>query len=241
MELDKDDRAVGRDAEHGGAGEDEGLFTSVAGLHQVLGDERAGAGVELGAGAGGENDRGAGGLGCGGTWSGGCGEQQESENREGAVHGRGSMRLIAVGKQRSGPEAELFARYGARLRPGLVVTEVAEGRGAPLEVKRREGEALLAALPTGGLAVALDLGAPCPGSDGLARLLERWLGTGREPCFLVGGAEGLDAAVLTRADHVLSLGPMTWPHMLVRPMLAEQLFRAQAILSGHPYHRAGRP
>jgi 23S rRNA (pseudouridine1915-N3)-methyltransferase len=151
------------------------------------------------------------------------------------------MRLIAVGKQRPGPEAELFDRYNARLRPALTVTEVPDGRGAPLEVKRREGEALLAALPANAFAVALDLGALCPGSDGLARLLARWRDDGRIPCFLIGGAEGLDAPVLARADHTLSLGPMTWPHMMVRPMLAEQLYRAQAILGGHPYHRAGRP
>ena len=151
------------------------------------------------------------------------------------------MRLIAVGKQRAGPEAELFARYNLRLRPALTVVELAEGRGAAPEIKRREGEALLAALPAGALAVALDLGAACPGSEGLARLLERWLGSGRTPCFLIGGAEGLDAAVLARADHALSLGGMTWPHMLVRAMLAEQLYRAQAILAGHPYHRSGRP
>jgi 23S rRNA (pseudouridine1915-N3)-methyltransferase len=151
------------------------------------------------------------------------------------------MRLIAVGKQRPGPEAALFDRYAARLRPGLTVTEVADGRGAPVEVKRREGEALLACLAAGAWVVALDLGAPCPGSDGLARLLGRWLDAGRVPCFLIGGAEGLDAPVLARADHTLSLGAMTWPHMLVRPMLAEQLYRAQAILAGHPYHRAGRP
>ena len=151
------------------------------------------------------------------------------------------MRLIAVGKQKAGPESELFTRYNARLRPALTLVELPDGRGAPSEIKRREGEALLAALPAGALAVALDLGAPCPGSEGLARLLERWLGSGRVPCFLIGGAEGLDAAVLARADYALSLGPMTWPHMLVRPMLAEQLYRAQAILAGHPYHRAGRP
>ena len=89
--------------------------------------------------------------------------------------------------------------------------------------------------------MALDLGAPCPGSDGLARLLTRWAETARPLCFLIGGAEGLDAPVLARADHVLSLGPMTWPHMLVRPMLAEQLYRAQSIAAGHPYHRPGRP
>ena len=151
------------------------------------------------------------------------------------------MRLAAVGRLRPGPERELFDRYNARLRPRLEVTEVGEGGGAPAEAKRREAAALLAALPAGAFAVALDLGAPAPGSDGLARLLERWLALSRPVCFVVGGADGLDAAVLARTDQVLSLGPMTWPHMLVRVMLAEQLYRAQCILSGHPYHRAGRP
>jgi 23S rRNA (pseudouridine1915-N3)-methyltransferase len=151
------------------------------------------------------------------------------------------MRLIAVGRLRPGPEAELFARYNARLRPGLTVTEVAEGSGAPAEMKRREGQSLLAALPSPAFAVALDLGAPAPGSEALSGLLERWLGQPRTLCFVIGGAEGLDAAVLARADATLSLGPLTWPHMLVRVMLAEQLFRARAIASGHPYHRAGRP
>ena len=147
------------------------------------------------------------------------------------------MRLIAVGRQRSGPETELLARYNARLRPALSVVEIPEGRGAAAEAKRREGERLLAALPPNAFAVALEPSGECPGSKGLARLLERWLGSGRAVCFLIGGAEGLDAAVLARADHALSLGPMTWPHLLVRPLLAEQLYRAQSILSGHPYHR----
>ncbi len=121
------------------------------------------------------------------------------------------------------------------------MSEIAEGRGAPAEAKRREAEALLAALPAGGFAVALDLGAPAPSSEALAAALVRWTERGKPICFLIGGADGLDARVLARADHVLSLGPMTWPHMLVRVMLAEQLFRAQAINAGHPYHRAGRP
>jgi len=151
------------------------------------------------------------------------------------------MRLIAVGRLRQGAEAELFARYAARLRPALAVTEIAEARGAPSEAKRREGEQMLAALPAGAFAVALDLGGAAPDSAGFAALLERWEAGGRAPHFLVGGAEGLGAAILGRADHVLSLGPLTWPHMLVRVMLAEQLYRAQAIRSGHPYHRAGRP
>ncbi len=151
------------------------------------------------------------------------------------------MRLIAVGRLRAGPEADLFDRYNARLRPRLEVTEVPEGRGAPAELKRREAEALLAALPAAAFAVALDGGGAAPDSPGLATLLERWLGSSRAVCFLVGGAEGLSEAVLARADATLSLGPMTWPHKLVRPLLAEQLFRARAIASGHPYHRAGRP
>lgn len=151
------------------------------------------------------------------------------------------MQLIAVGKLRPGPERDLFDRYNARLRPSLAVTEIAEAVGAPREAKRREGAALLAALPDKALAVALDLGGEAPGSEGLARLLERWLGRSRPLCFLVGGAEGLDPAVIARADALLSLGTMTWPHLLVRVMLAEQLYRAQSILTGHPYHRAGRP
>jgi 23S rRNA (pseudouridine1915-N3)-methyltransferase len=151
------------------------------------------------------------------------------------------MYLIAVGRLRAGPEADLFARYAGRLRPSLTVIEVPDASGAPAEIKRREGEALLAALPRDAFAVALDLGAPAPPSEALAALLESWLTAGKKPAFLIGGAEGLSTAVLARADHVLSLGPLTWPHMLVRVMLAEQLYRARAIAAGHPYHRAGRP
>lgn len=151
------------------------------------------------------------------------------------------MRLIAIGRQRNGPEADLLARYAARLRPTLALTELSEGAGPPAEARRREAEALLAALPPNALAIALDLGGICPGSEGLARLLARWDQQARPICFLIGGAEGLAPPVLARADHTLSLGPMTWPHLLVRPMLAEQLYRARSILANHPYHRANRP
>jgi 23S rRNA (pseudouridine1915-N3)-methyltransferase len=147
------------------------------------------------------------------------------------------LRLIAVGRLRDGPEAELLARYNARLRPKLAVTEVPEARGAPVEIKRREGAALLAALPAGGFVVALDPRGDAPDSEGLSRLLERWLAVGRTVCFIIGGAEGLDELVLSRADYVLSFGRLTWPHFLARAMLAEQLFRARSIAAGHPYHR----
>jgi 23S rRNA (pseudouridine1915-N3)-methyltransferase len=89
--------------------------------------------------------------------------------------------------------------------------------------------------------VALDLGGEAPDSAGLAVRLGRWLESGRPVSFAIGGAEGLERSVLDRADAVLSFGPQTWPHLLARVMLAEQLYRARAIAAGHPYHRAGRP
>lgn len=151
------------------------------------------------------------------------------------------VRVIAIGRLRGGPEADLFDRYTERLRPRPALVELPEARGAPQEVKRRESDSLLAALPRDALVVALDLGGEQHDSTAFARLLERWTSTGREPCFLIGGAEGLDRTVLARADYCLSFGTMTWPHFMVRGMLVEQLYRAQCIIQGHPYHRSGRP
>jgi 23S rRNA (pseudouridine1915-N3)-methyltransferase len=148
------------------------------------------------------------------------------------------VHLIAVGRLRDGPEKALFDRYDVRLRPRLTVVEVAEARGTAAEVKRREGAALLAAVPKDAFVVALDLGGRVLDSEAFSLRLGAW---GRSVCFVIGGAEGLDAAVLDRAGFVLSLGAMTWPHFLVRAMLAEQVYRAQSIAAGHPYHRAGRP
>ena len=148
------------------------------------------------------------------------------------------MRLIAIGTLRAGPEAVLFERYASRLLPRIQVTELSEGAGAVAEAKRRDGMALLAAAPHGAVIVALDQGGTAPDSAAFARQLDRWAG---RACFLIGGAEGLDAPVLAAAQYTLSLGALTWPHMLVRVLLAEQLYRAQCIQRGHPYHRAGRP
>jgi 23S rRNA (pseudouridine1915-N3)-methyltransferase len=151
------------------------------------------------------------------------------------------LHLIAVGRLRDGPEAELFERYNGRLRPKFAVTEITEARGTPVEVKRREATALLSALPTGAFVVALDMAGEAPESTEFARSLERWLTLARPVCFLIGGGEGLDASALARADYVLSLGRLTWPHFLARAMLAEQVYRARSIAAGHPYHRSGRP
>ena len=152
-----------------------------------------------------------------------------------------ALHILAIGRMRDAPEAALFARYAARLRPAPVLAELPEARGAEAEIKRREGAALIGALPAAAFVVALDPGGLAPDSMALAGLLARWRGLGRPLAFLIGGAAGLDAAVLARADAAWSLGPLTWPHFLVRAMLVEQLYRAQSIAAGHPYHRAGRP
>jgi len=150
--------------------------------------------------------------------------------------------LLAVGRApRGGPEAALFAHHNARLRPPLELRELPDGAGAPAEARRREGQAILAALLPGTLLVALDLGGEMPDSEGLAVLVRRWDAAARPLAFAVGGAEGLDPAVLARAEQRLSLGRLTWPHLLVRGLLAEALFRARAIDANHPYHRAWRP
>ena len=151
------------------------------------------------------------------------------------------MRLLAIGRSKTSPEMDLFARYAARIRPALTLLEFNDGHGSAIEIKRREAEILLAAILPQDFVIALDAGGATPDSPELARLLSRWAEAGRRMTFVIGGAEGFDAAVIARADATISLGKMTWPHMLVRPMLAEQIYRAQMILTGHPYHRSGRP
>ena len=151
------------------------------------------------------------------------------------------MRLLAVGRGRQGPEAALFQRYNTRLRPSLALIEISDGVGSPAEIKRRAAADLLAGLGPKDFVIALDQEGSALTSPELATAFRRWRETGRRLSFLVGGAEGLEAAVLARADATLSLGTLTWPHLLVRSMLAEQLYRAQSILAGHPYHRSGRP
>ncbi|HQT45880.1 MAG: 23S rRNA (pseudouridine(1915)-N(3))-methyltransferase RlmH [Acidocella sp. 20-63-7] len=152
------------------------------------------------------------------------------------------MRLLAMGKASSGAaENEILRRYAVRIKPALELVELPHGYGSAAEIKRREAEALLAALSTHDFVIALDGGGQMPTSEELARLLGRWTESGKKLSFVIGGAEGLDTSIIARADAKLSLGKLTWPHMLVRPMLAEQIYRAQMINAGHPYHRAGRP
>jgi 23S rRNA (pseudouridine1915-N3)-methyltransferase len=149
------------------------------------------------------------------------------------------FRLLAIGKLRSGPLKELQALYAGRIVPPPVIVELEERRRLPTAVlKAREAELILGALPTGNPLVALDERGSAWSSRTLADRIAGWRDQGSaELVFAVGGADGLASAVLDRAHATMSLGPMTWPHLLVRGMLLEQLYRVQQILAGHPYHR----
>lgn len=149
------------------------------------------------------------------------------------------LNLVAVGKARNGPEQKLFDHYCARMPVPLQLREVEEKKKlSGDELKRREAELLLGAVPPGAVVIALDERGENPKSTLLAEKIGRWRDEGRaELVFLIGGADGLDEQVRARADYLLSFGKMTWPHMLVRAMLAEQIYRALSILAGHPYHR----
>src|SRR5262245_12039715 len=123
----------------------------------------------------------------------------------------------------------------------MVLCEVEERRRLPLaQLMAGEARLLLAQIPDGATVVALDRSGKALGSEDFAAHLARWRNDGvADLAFVIGGAEGLDRTVLDRAHFRLSLGAMTWPHLLARVLLAEQIWRASAILAGHPYHRGG--
>jgi 23S rRNA (pseudouridine1915-N3)-methyltransferase len=148
------------------------------------------------------------------------------------------LTVVAVGRGRAdSPEQALFRSYAARLPWPVELVEVVERRKLPpAELKVAEAALLAKRLPEKGTVVALDGGGQALSSEALADRLSGWIESG-ELTLVIGGAEGLDTGILNRADMVWSLGPATWPHMLVRAMLAEQIYRAHSILTGHPYHR----
>ena len=150
------------------------------------------------------------------------------------------MRLVvaAVGRGRDDPAQQLFESYRRRLPWPLELREVRVGGGGDAG-REREAAALLKGIPAGACVVALDGTGKALTSEALAARLGRVRDDGRVVvAFLIGGPDGHGGPALARADMVLSLGPMTWPHLLVRAMLAEQLWRAASILAGHPYHRS---
>ncbi len=148
--------------------------------------------------------------------------------------------MAAVGRGGDAPTDALFADYARRCPWPVRLVEV-QPRGTVQGERRRQAEAelLLAAVPAGAAVVALDERGRDVTSEEFARRLGRWRDEGsRAVAFLVGGPDGLAESALRAADWQLAFGRLTWPHRLARAMLAEQLYRATAILAGHPYHRA---
>lgn len=152
--------------------------------------------------------------------------------------------LVAVGERAPGWVAEGFAEYRKRLSHWLPLdlVEITPGlRGKGRDAARAtsdEGDRVLASLPRGARVVLLDGRGEAHSSEALATRMERWRQGGQDLAFLVGGPEGHADAVLARGDERWSLGAATLPHMLVRLVVAEQLYRACALLANHPYHRA---
>ena len=155
--------------------------------------------------------------------------------------------LIGVGRLKAGPERELFDRYWKRLADlarasgfsGPDCREVEEGRARrPEDRQAEEARAILAAAPKGGRLIVLDQrGAALSSPHWAAEIAKARDGGAPAYAVVIGGPDGLDPALLEKADRVLSFGAMTWPHQLARVMAAEQLYRCLSILAGHPYHR----
>jgi 23S rRNA (pseudouridine1915-N3)-methyltransferase len=147
--------------------------------------------------------------------------------------------IAAVGRDHRGPARDLFDDYCKRCAWPIRLVEI--GPRNAMRPERRladEGARLLSAIPRDAALIALDEHGRLLGSQSFATRLRSWQQQGRSDLgFLIGGPDGLAADLIERADLVLALGRMTWPHRLSRVLLAEQLYRASTILAGHPYHR----
>ena len=158
------------------------------------------------------------------------------------------LKIAAVGRLKSGPESALIDDYAARIRAsgralGLTdfsIVEVEAPKGLEGEIRRRkESDKLLNTAGPDARRIVLDERGRTLSSNDFAQMIARWRDDGApELAFFIGGAVGHAPALRESADALLSFGKATWPHMLVRVMLSEQIYRAMTILSGHPYHRA---
>ena len=147
--------------------------------------------------------------------------------------------IASVGRWRSGPARDLYDDYVRRLSWTVSLKEVEVKKSLPVDARiAQEGELLLQASDGCDVLVALDERGKNLTSRDLAARFEQWQVDSRSAAaFVIGGADGLSQDVRRRADLTLALGAMTWPHMLARVMLIEQIYRASSILAGHPYHR----
>jgi len=149
------------------------------------------------------------------------------------------LTLLCVGNLKAGPEKALLDQYRTRLSWPLEIREViCRKTGTPDQIKGWEGELLLQAIDPDSIVMGLDERGASFTSPEFAKILENYRHEGtKSMTFLIGGADGLSDPVRNRCQRLISFGRMTWPHLLVRGLLVEQLYRAQQILSGHPYHR----
>ncbi len=155
--------------------------------------------------------------------------------------------IITIGRVKDGPQRELIKRYQSRFDATgrnigldrLEIIELNESRASsPALRKREEASNLLKAVPNGAFAIALDENGKDLSSSEFANKIGGMLNDGRrELVLLIGGADGHGKEIAGRADIALRFGRLTWPHQLVRVMVAEQLYRSATILAGHPYHR----
>lgn len=139
--------------------------------------------------------------------------------------------ILAIGRNRDADLGRLIQGYAGRCPWAVRIEELVPRKG------ESEAARLSRALPEGAAIIALDERGELATSETLAARIGEWRDTGRDLAFLIGGADGLDEAIRAKADWRLALGRLTWPHLLVRLLLAEQLYRASTILAGHPYHR----
>lgn len=152
--------------------------------------------------------------------------------------------ICAVGRLRAGPELDLVRDYSDRFTKtgralGLGPLDISEVEDKKNIGMRAEAPLLEKAVPKGALICTLDERGRVLSSPDFARQLGQWRDQGQsDVAFVIGGADGIDPELRARADFSISFGKMVWPHMLVRVMLCEQLYRAATILAGGPYHRA---
>lgn len=148
--------------------------------------------------------------------------------------------IACIGHMKPSPELDLLSKYIKQTRWNVVVREFEDKKpGSAEERKKREGALLLSAVPAGAKIVVMDERGKQLCSEKFARRLGGWQDESVPAvAFLIGGADGHSEEIRQKADLILAFGEMTWPHMLARVMLAEQIYRAKTILDGHPYHRA---
>jgi len=156
--------------------------------------------------------------------------------------------IIALGKMKHGPERDLVDRYLKRSRPlgrqlgikGFDIIELGESRAKSANTRKaEEAQKILNSLPDGAKLIALDEGGISQSSQQFATAIINNIESGNKClAFIIGGPDGLDKTIRQKAKTVLGFSSLTWPHQIVRALLAEQLYRATTILGGHPYHRS---